>query len=453
MFQKIFLTAFIALAISNSALAKKDCKIEQPHITFGDYFTAKKDTGNFYTISAIIRGSLCNPTVEIHNPFKLISTISVSNRLEYTNDEKAYTAVSYTFFIPMIYSSPKYSWIIKTTQDEWPATAFPAPPSYPGNQATIAVIGDMDISVCSKPFTERVKTFSHQGFDALIHLGDFAYNVRSHKGKQGDQFFKEMSKSFSTKLPYMVIAGNHESKKYNGEFFDFRFRMPGVDKSLMRGNHFYSFDYKGIHFLALDFDYIFNLNPDDISVAREWMEEDLKRANNDPSVNFIIFFSHRPFFCAKTTEDKCKVFYHLRPFEILLRKYSVDMYLGAHVHDYMRLKKQSDFVNHTGKEAENDPLVIINGVAGNNDGNRAGQGVVECELESFIEQNLAIKSTEYTEAMVDSLYLTNKSAWLKLTTTDNFITGQLIESTTEEILDQFQIARKRNRGRRESLVV
>lgn len=48
-------------------------------------------------------------------------------------------------------------------------------------------------------------------YDAVLHVGDFAYDMDSENGKVGDQFMRQIS-SLAAYVPYMVCAGNHEEK-------------------------------------------------------------------------------------------------------------------------------------------------------------------------------------------------------------------------------------------------
>lgn len=47
-------------------------------------------------------------------------------------------------------------------------------------------------------------------YDALIHVGDFAYDMDSNEGKTGDEFMNQLQ-SIAAYLPYMVCPGNHEA--------------------------------------------------------------------------------------------------------------------------------------------------------------------------------------------------------------------------------------------------
>lgn len=48
-------------------------------------------------------------------------------------------------------------------------------------------------------------------YDAIIHNGDFAYDMDSKNAKIGDDFMRAIE-SIAANVPYMVCAGNHEEK-------------------------------------------------------------------------------------------------------------------------------------------------------------------------------------------------------------------------------------------------
>lgn len=48
-------------------------------------------------------------------------------------------------------------------------------------------------------------------YDAIIHNGDFAYDMDSQNAKIGDEFMRVIE-SLAANVPYMVSAGNHEEK-------------------------------------------------------------------------------------------------------------------------------------------------------------------------------------------------------------------------------------------------
>ena len=46
-------------------------------------------------------------------------------------------------------------------------------------------------------------------YDAVMHVGDIAYNLEHDDGKVGDEFLR-MLEPVAGRVPYMVAPGNHE---------------------------------------------------------------------------------------------------------------------------------------------------------------------------------------------------------------------------------------------------
>jgi hypothetical protein len=47
-------------------------------------------------------------------------------------------------------------------------------------------------------------------FDAVLHVGDFAYDMVMDDGRVGDAFMNQIQ-SIAAYLPYMTAVGNHEN--------------------------------------------------------------------------------------------------------------------------------------------------------------------------------------------------------------------------------------------------
>lgn len=50
-----------------------------------------------------------------------------------------------------------------------------------------------------------------QMYDAIIHVGDFAYDMDSENAAIGDQYMRQIE-TLAAYVPYMVCVGNHEEK-------------------------------------------------------------------------------------------------------------------------------------------------------------------------------------------------------------------------------------------------
>lgn len=75
-------------------------------------------------------------------------------------------------------------------------------------QPRIALYGDMgNENIQSIP---RLQEETQRGlYDAIIHVGDFAYDMDSDNARVGDEFMKQIE-SIAAYVPYFVCPGNHE---------------------------------------------------------------------------------------------------------------------------------------------------------------------------------------------------------------------------------------------------
>ena len=75
---------------------------------------------------------------------------------------------------------------------------------------TLAVFGDMGVvnSVSMQALSDEVAAGTVQ---AVLHVGDYAYNMDEIQGLTGDIFLEEMQ-NITSAVPYMGTMGNHEGK-------------------------------------------------------------------------------------------------------------------------------------------------------------------------------------------------------------------------------------------------
>jgi len=415
---KILLIIVIGLSFSK----KPNCSGEQEHLTFGDYFSTSKDLSNYYTISVVFKieeGDQCNVDLQVEDRQGLSIKIKPISTTAYVNKEKDYSARSYFFSISKSVADSGYKWRVKSDKENTPWHIFPTVEKS-NFKSRFLIVADMATCTMSEPLYSRLQNKSSSEIDAFMHVGDFAYDVHGKKGKTGDMFFADMSSIITSRIPYIVTPGNHEIKD-KGQFFSYRFKMPGGGDPLDRGSHWYSFDYKGVHWTSLNFDYLFDsaLRPDKYREAFDWLQADLKAASQNPLVNFIIFFSHRPFYCQKLSS--CDMFFQARPFEVLLRKYKVELIISGHAHQYMRLKRNTDFLLSEYREG---PVMIINGIGGS------------------LDDEIDTKSKGLKGPLVDFSYK-EYAGYLILESTATSLKIEMHRATDDEVIDSYSIPRKR----------
>ncbi|XP_037933617.1 acid phosphatase type 7 isoform X2 [Teleopsis dalmanni] len=257
---------------------------------------------------------------------------------------------------------------------------FHTPKNHTMWSPSIAIYGDLgNQNAQSLP---RLQQEAQRGlYDAIIHVGDFAYDMHSENAEIGNEFMRQIE-SVAAYLPYMVCAGNHE-EAYNFSNYRARFNMPGGSENL-----FYSFDLGSVHFIGFSTEvyYFLQLGLKSLIFQYEWLERDLIKANkpeNRLKHPWIITFGHRPMYCSNDNGDDCSKYNTvvrkglpvLGTFglEDLFFKYGVDVEIWAHEHSYERLWPINNYTVFNGSLTEPyrnpaAPIHIITGSAGNKEG-------------------------------------------------------------------------------------
>lgn len=181
--------------------------------------------------------------------------------------------------------------------------------------------------------------FTDGRIDAVVHIGDHAYNMGGEDERRGDGYMQAYEKIL-TRVPWMPVVGNHEF--YDGD--DLKRYLNQTDGSvvaatsggdhktrrgwstatsalgslLSTGNHhsagiygsvpsntsrYYSVDLGLIHFVALDLNLYNGVDTLCGDACRQaqltWLEEDLRNANeNRADVPWIVAMSHFPLYCS-----------------------------------------------------------------------------------------------------------------------------------------------------------
>jgi 3',5'-cyclic AMP phosphodiesterase CpdA len=153
----------------------------------------------------------------------------------------------------------------------------------------------------------------------VIHTGDLSHlskpaefdtNMQILKTIKADQFF--------------TVPGEHDVIGDAGKAYRERFAAKGQPKD------YYSFDYKGVHFVGLS-----NIGTEDTfgvlgSAQLEWLKKDLQSVNHDTPV---VVFAHVPLYAVYppwgwTTKDQAQALELLKPFS------SVTV-LNGHIHQVL----------------------------------------------------------------------------------------------------------------------
>ncbi|XP_017870563.1 PREDICTED: acid phosphatase type 7 isoform X4 [Drosophila arizonae] len=245
---------------------------------------------------------------------------------------------------------------------------------------SLAIYGDMGVvNAASLPALQRETQLGM--YDAILHVGDFAYDMCNENGEVGDEFMRQVE-TIAAYVPYMVCVGNHE-EKYNFSHYVNRFSMPGGTDNL-----FYSFNLGPVHFIGFSTEvyYFTQYGIKPIVMQYDWLERDLIEATkpeNRAQRPWIITYGHRPMYCSNDNGDDCANhetvvrkglpglnFFGLEP---LFYKYGVDVELWAHEHCYERMWPMYNYTVYNGSLTEpyvnpGAPVHIISGAAGNHEG-------------------------------------------------------------------------------------
>ncbi|XP_039959168.1 acid phosphatase type 7 isoform X3 [Bactrocera tryoni] len=245
---------------------------------------------------------------------------------------------------------------------------------------TIALYGDMG-NENAQSLARLQQDTQRDMYDAIIHVGDFAYDMNTDDARVGDEFMRQVE-TIAAYVPYMVVPGNHE-EKYNFSNYRARFSMPGGTENL-----FYSFNLGPVHFIGISTEmyYFLNYGLKTLVFQYEWLVNDLQEANrpeNRARRPWIIVYGHRPMYCSNGNGDDCThaetltrvgwPFFHMFGLEALFYEQGVDVEIWAHEHSYERSWPIYDYKVCNGSLAEPyrnpcAPVHLITGSAGCKEG-------------------------------------------------------------------------------------
>jgi len=315
--------------------------------------------------------------------------------------------------------STAYSFIVQLNR----STITSAPMSFRTASAdrnapfVAAILGDMGVN--GSDATVAALRKRSLALNTTIHVGDVSYaddtklpfpykHLEPSSGRGYEavyDLFQTTIEDIAVAAPYMVGPGNHDVschvtgdhgcpwQQRNFSAFNTRWRMPAIESGAAPAtsphNMWFSWDLGSVHFISISTESDFKdapTTPDTFFGGGKgggfgdqlaWLERDLKHANADSDVKWIIMMGHRPWLATKSIDWPLAAPRHVeRAFEPLMRKYGVDLYICAHKHYYERFSASFE-----GKEdLDNGTVQIVNGAAGNNENLDQGKGVDEAKL-------------------------------------------------------------------------
>eukprot|EP01061_Rhynchopus_euleeides_P019815 TRINITY_DN32514_c0_g1_i1.p1 TRINITY_DN32514_c0_g1~~TRINITY_DN32514_c0_g1_i1.p1 ORF type:complete len:568 (+),score=165.01 TRINITY_DN32514_c0_g1_i1:108-1706(+) len=235
-----------------------------------------------------------------------------------------------------------------------PTKGTPRPPQQPGLR--VAMFGDLGTMSYGKhrdassiPLLEKLAVSG--GLDMVVHIGDIAYNLDDDCGRIGDAFMVDIEQ-ISSRIPYMVGPGNHESEKwelasYNHYLHRFNGQLVATEHSGSESVRWYSMNRDLVHFIVLDSDpWVDRLS---FPVGRKqvaWLKKDFASVDRS-ATPWVVVLMHRAMYCTKSMDEECNQeaqslrtgdAFLLSPpgLEDLFLANGVDLVLAGHTHHYER---------------------------------------------------------------------------------------------------------------------
>jgi len=214
---------------------------------------------------------------------------------------------------------------------------------------TLAVFGDLGSAIPGGDVSPSLKLLmqetANNAIDAVLHVGDFAYNFWDDGGQVGDAFMRQIE-PIAARVPYMATPGNHEGgTNFAGDLMHYvhRFNMPNKRES---SNNYYSFDMGPAHIVSFSSEaYFWQLW--EVEKQFAWLKNDLSAVDR-AKTPWLITMAHRPMYCSNSDHDDCTKddsimrtglpFHGMRFFKLeeLFQQHKVDLSLWAHEHSYER---------------------------------------------------------------------------------------------------------------------
>ncbi|HJY10838.1 MAG TPA: metallophosphoesterase [Nitrososphaeraceae archaeon] len=189
--------------------------------------------------------------------------------------------------------------------------ADPSQPIQAIEDFNFAAVGDFG---CTSNTDDTVDNIVHKNPELVLALGDYSYESTGTCW-----FYKSTPIDNITR----ISIGNHEETDAEG--FQEYMSHYGLSQT------YYSFNHKNAHILVLDEDRSSYLPG---SPQYDYAINDLQSASQDPDIDWIIVYFHRPIYTSPSSSSPSTSFRD--PYHPLFDKYGVDLVLTGHNHNYQR---------------------------------------------------------------------------------------------------------------------
>jgi uncharacterized protein (TIGR03437 family) len=164
----------------------------------------------------------------------------------------------------------------------------------------------------------------------VLHVGDVAYEEGTFDQFHANYF--EYYFSLMRRVPFFPVAGNHEYYTQRAAPYLALHSLPSETVPAPDLGRYYSFDWGGVHFVALDSNLLDN--PPAAARMLNWLETDLAATTARWRV---AYFHHLPYPLDHHLDDPYSANAH-REFVPRLERYGVQLVLTGHEHIYERTK-------------------------------------------------------------------------------------------------------------------
>jgi hypothetical protein len=324
---------------------------EQVHLTFG------QDPAREVAVSWVTPTSVSNPTVLVGTPAGGFGRKIGAETRSYTDSNNAIQTIAQHARIEGLRPDTDYVYRIVSDGETQLSGAFRTAPEgrVPFRFTSVGDIACGDTAFSKASLNAVATAASVELFDPVVHLvnGDLSYanSNQLNQPQVWEEYFDNTQLS-SANRPWMPTLGNHENEPGNGPqgylSYQTRFALPKNGSADFEGN-WYKFQIGSVLFVMLDnndvcyqVDTGTYLSTGDNQILTgysggeqlRWLEQTLREASSDRSVDWIVVVMHQP---AMSTSDADGSDLGIRQnWMPLFYKYGVDFVLAGHDHDYER---------------------------------------------------------------------------------------------------------------------
>ena len=188
----------------------------------------------------------------------------------------------------------------------------------------IAAVGDWG---CNSNTDKTVNSIKNQSPEIILGLGDYSYESSADCWLDTIKPIYDPQKN-PTANNMQISIGNHEDS--SSEDLSTYINAFKLTKQF---GQVYSFNFHNVHFLSMATEISYSSS----STQNAFVKQDLAAASQNPDIDWIIVYFHRPMYTSPNSCSSCSGESSLRDiYHPLFDQYGVDLVLEGHAHDYQR---------------------------------------------------------------------------------------------------------------------